>query len=891
MTQLPTGTVTLLMTDVERSTALWEEAPEAMNDALARHDALARDAVERHRGHLLKARGEGDSLFAVFESASGAVAAAAEFQEAIARETWGGRVAIRVRAAVHTGEAFVREGDYYGSSVNRCARLRACAHGGQTLLTQSARQLVAERLPEGVSLVDLDVHRLKDLLRPERVYELRRAGQVDTFPPIRSMAPTRHNLPVQLTSFVGREREVAEIADRLSRARLVTLLGPGGAGKTRLSVQVAAEAIDQFADGVWQVDLSTVSDGLLVADAFVRALGVVNRTGTEGLERLVEHLQQSQMLIVVDNCEHLVGSIAPVVTELLTRCPGVTALATSRQRLGVPGEFAYRVGPLPLPRRDEAEDPKSALAFDGIRLFCDRAEARDSAFRLGVGMVRVVAELCRRLDGIPLAIELIASNVGEVSPKQILDRWSDTFPALASDESLAPDRHQTLRKSIDWSTSRLNASEQELFSRLSVFAGGWTLDAAEAVCSDATLQATEIVPLLQKLVRVSLVNVEESLEGEHRYRFLETVRQYAAEREGARSGAVALRHFEWCLALAREADPKLAGPEQAVWLDRLESERDNFRRALDWSVRQGHEDALALAHALRRLWLRRGPLREGLRWMEAALGACPDAQRPLRAHTLNAMGAFYDLDGSPSVGRVWYEHSLALWREEGDLAQIAALLTNLAIVTSREGRAGAAHALFAEGIEAYHNLGDDGGRASAEMNLGMCLLNEERYEEALVQFDRSIPVLRSKGIQARLGIAVGDRAVARQRLGREDDALEDLTEAFGVWRAVGDRLATARGLLLLAEIAMARGLDRLGAEILGAESAMIELAGVDDSATEGLKRTELLEALRDRLGSMFESYHRAGAARVGSAASAFGCAAVEHVRLREDSAAGFSLDG
>ncbi|MCO5295882.1 MAG: tetratricopeptide repeat protein [Fimbriimonadaceae bacterium] len=884
MGRLPTGTVTLLMTDVERSTLLWEEAPEAMNDAIARHDEIVRQAVERYQGHLLKARGEGDSLFAVFASAAEAVAAAADLQDALEVESWPEGAPIRVRAALHTGEAFAREGDYYGSTVNRCARLRACAHGGQTLLTNSTRVLVGERLPTGATLLDLDVHRLKDLLRPEHVFELQRAGQTDAFPPIRSLAPSRHNLPVQLTSFVGREREVAEVCALLGRARLVTLLGPGGAGKTRLSLQVAAESIDQFADGVWQVDLSSVADGSLVADAFASAFGVSNRVGAGALERVTEHLEPLQLLIVLDNCEHLTASVAPIVSDILTRCGGATVLATSRQRLGVAGEFTIRVGPLRLPKRDEAEEPESALAFESIRLFCDRAEAHDAAFRLGLGNVGAVAELCRRLDGIPLAIELIASNVGEVSPKQILDRWTDTFPTLASDDSQAAERHQTLRKSIDWSTNRLPANEQELFARLSVFSGGWTLDASEAVCADDGLPRDSILPLLQRLVRVSLVHVEETLDGEHRYRFLETVRQYAAERGASDSEPLQARHFAWCLGLAREADPKLGGPEQAVWLDRLEPERDNFRRALDWAVRGRHSEAISLAHALRRLWLRRGPLREGLRWMEAALEACPEAQRPLRAHTLNAMGAFYDLDGNPSVGRKWYEQSLVLWREEGDLAQIAALLTNLAIVASREARSEDAHTLFAEGIEAYRSLGDEGGRASAEMNLGMCLVNEGRFEEAVEQFDRSIPVLRAQGIQARLGIALGDRAVARKRLGREEESVEDLVEAFGVWRAVGDRLASARGLLLLAEIALARDLDRLAAEILGAETTMIELAGVDDSATEGLKRLELTEMLRERLGAQFDQHVRAGASRDGHEAFAFGQAAVDQVRKGRDQA-------
>lgn len=877
MGQLPTGTVTLLMTDVEGSTPLWEEAPEAMNEAIARHDTLAREAIEAHGGHLLKERGEGDSLFAVFASATGAVEAAAALQASLAAEGWPETAPIRVRAAIHTGEAFAREGDYYGSTVNRCARLRACAHGGQTLLSHATRSLVAERLPAGASLLDLDVHRLKDLLRPEHVYELRRAGQEEVFPPIKSLAPSRHNLPVQLTSFVGREREVAEVQGRLERARLVTLLGPGGAGKTRLSIQVAAEAIEQFPDGVWQVDLSSVSDGSLTAEAFAAALGVSSRVGTSTSDRLAEHLEPLQMLVVLDNCEHLASAVAPLVGQILTRCDGITVLATSRQRLGVPGEFAYQVGPLRLPRRDEAEDPEAALAFESIRLFCDRAEAQDSAFRLGLGNVGAVAELCRRLDGIPLAIELIASNVGEVSPKQILDRWTDAFPALASDDTVAADRHQTLRKSIDWSTRRLAPLERELFSRLSVFAGGWPLEACEAVCSDASLPRHEVLPHLQRLARVSLVHVSETPEGDHRYRFLETVRQYAAELDPS-CPELEERHFAWCLELAREADPKLAGPEQAVWLDRLESERDNFRRALEWAIRARHAHSLALAHALRRLWLRRGPLREGLRWMEAALEACPEAPRPLRAHALNAIGAFYDLDGRPSAGRTRYEQSLELWRGEGDLPQIAALLTNLGIVASREGRAEDAHALFAEGIDAYGSLGDDGGRASAEMNLGMCLVNEGRFEDAVEQFDRSIPVLRARGIQARLGIALGDRAVARMRLGRTEGAVEDLGEAFDVWRAVGDRLASARGLLLLAEVAVERGLDALAAEILGTEATMIELAGVDESATEGLKRQELVESLRARLGAAFDRAHRAGAARDGHEAFAFGQLAVERVR-------------
>jgi class 3 adenylate cyclase len=480
---LPTGTVTFLLTDVEGSTKLWEDHPEEMRTALARHDGIASAIVAAHEGVVIKSRGEGDSLFTVFGRASDAVQAACALQQAFYSEAWPEETPIRVRMALHTGEADLRDGDYYGTTVNRCARLRAIGHGGQILLSQATESLVRDSLPEGATLRDAGAYVLKDLRRSaEQVFQLIHAGLPAVLSPLRSLQP--NNLPQQLTSFIGREKEIGEIRELMGKTRLLTVTGAGGSGKTRLALEAAADLLLGEGDGAWLVELAPLSDPALTPQSVASTLGVREEPGRPVTETLVDHLRSKRVLILLDNCEHLLTACASLAETLLRNCPHVRILATSREGLGITGETTYRIPSLSVPDTKDAAKADSLARFEAVQLFMDRAQAAQPGFTLNDTNAPAVAQICVRLDGIPLAIELAAARVKAMSVDQIAARLDDRFRLLTGGSRTALPRQQTLRAMIDWSYDLLTEKEQVLLRRLSVFAGGWTLEAAEKVCAD-----------------------------------------------------------------------------------------------------------------------------------------------------------------------------------------------------------------------------------------------------------------------------------------------------------------------------------------------------------------------------------------------------------------------
>jgi predicted ATPase/class 3 adenylate cyclase len=534
MPELPSGTVTFLLTDVEGSTALWEEASEAMRAALARHDVLFEDAVRAHGGVHIRPRGEGDSRFAVFSGAPEAVAAGLAIQRAFAAEPWPTPRPIRVYTGLHTGQAELRDGDYYGSAVNRCARIRGIGHGGQILLSEATAALVPDDLPDGVTLLNLGEHRLKDLTRPERVFQLVSRDLPFEFPLLRSLDVLPNNLPRQLTSFVGREQEMAEVKRLLTATSLLTLVGAGGAGKTRLSLQVAADVLDDYRDGVWLVELAPLTDPVLVPQAVASTLGLPERASHPTVLTLEEHLRPRSLLLILDNCEHLVTACAVLAETLLRACPNLSILATSREGLGIAGETTWRIPSLSLPDVQHfsfgAPDVASALShYESVRLFIDRALAVAPAFAVTNHNAPAVAQICQHLDGIPLAIELAAVRVKVLAPEQIAARLDDRFRLLTGGSRTALPRQQTLRALVDWSYDLLTGPERILFRRLSVFAGGWLLEASEGICAGDGVEELEVLDLLAQLVDKSLVLAEEHV-GEARYGLLETLRQYGTEK-------------------------------------------------------------------------------------------------------------------------------------------------------------------------------------------------------------------------------------------------------------------------------------------------------------------------------------------------------------------------
>ena len=579
---LPTGTVTFLFTDIEGSTKLWEAHPEVMRAALARHDILMRGAIVSANGYVFKT--VGDAFCAAFAMAPDAVSAVLVAQLAIVAEPWPDETRIKVRMALHTGTVESRDGDYFGPALNRVARLLPSGHGGQTLLSQTTYDLVRDTLPDAVSLHDLGAHQLKDLARPEQVYQLQHPGLPSDFPPIKSLSTHRNNLPQQLTSFIGREKEIAAVRALMGTHRLLTLIGAGGCGKTRLSMQVAADSLEQFPDGAWLVELASLSNPGLVTQTVATILGVKEEPGKPITQTLTEHLKHKRLLLLLDNCEHLLEVCTKLADMLMRQCPGVKLLASSREALGIAGEQTFRVPSLTLPERKQTHTPQNLSTYESVQLFIDRALLVRADFQVTNQNAPSLASLCCHLDGIPLAIELAAARVRTLAVEEIDGKLDQRFRLLTGGSRTALPRQQTLRSLIDWSYDLLHELDKLLLQRLSVFAGGWTLAAAEQVCAGEGVADGEILDLLTSLSDKSLVAAE--LQGGHsRYRLLETMRQYARERllESGGGEAVRERHREYFLALAEEAEPNLKGAEQAEWLQRLEAEHDNLRLALDWS--------------------------------------------------------------------------------------------------------------------------------------------------------------------------------------------------------------------------------------------------------------------------------------------------------------------
>jgi predicted ATPase/class 3 adenylate cyclase len=644
----PSGTVTFLFTDIAGSTKLWEQHNDAMSTALARHDTLLREAVESHNGVIFKTVGDAGHL--VFSSPFDALAAAAAAQRALHTESWDIAEPLCVRMAVHTGVAELRGGDYFGPALNRAARLLAAAHGGQILLSMATAELVRDHLPPDLTLRDLGAHRLRDLTRPERIFQLIAPALPTNFPPLSTLDHRPHNLPAQPTPLIGREWELTNICNLLGRddVQLVTLTGPGGAGKTRLALHAAAELLDQFGDGVYLVALAPTNDPSQVALAIAQVLGVKESGERAMTDRLKDYLSIHQILLVLDNFEQVLDA-ALLVAELLNVASRLKLLITSRSPLRVSAEHEFSVPPLTLPNHVHLPPLDRLGYYESVRLFVERAQAVRSDFALTEANASAVVEICHRLDGLPLAIELAAARSRRFPPAALLERLSDPLTLLTGGARDLPARQRTLRATIDWSYNLLPAREQTLFTRLAVFVGGCTLEAIEAVCgADRDLEQAQgatphaarhmhhlssLVEDMELLLDQSLLRQEEGINGEPRLIMLETIRQYALDRWPANGYTQALRqrHADYYLALAELAYSQLRGPEQGLWLARLEAEHDNLRTALEWYKTADPERCLRLACALWRFWEMHSHLSEGRAWLRDLLQLSSGAPAALRA--------------------------------------------------------------------------------------------------------------------------------------------------------------------------------------------------------------------------------------------------------------------
>jgi len=818
----PEGTVTFLFTDIEGSTHLWETYPESMRIALARHDALVRAAIVESNGHVFKT--VGDAFCAAFAMAPDALSAGLAAQHALASEPWPEDAPIKARMALHTGAVESRDDDYFGAPLNRAARLLATGHGGQTLLSHATYELVRDSLPAAVALHDLGAHRLKDLARPERVWELRHPGLRHDFPPIRSLSTHPNNLPHQLTSFIGREKEIGEVKTLLAANRLVALTGAGGSGKSRLSLQVAADALERFADGAWFVELASVADPGLVPQTVATVLGVKEEPGKPITDTLIEYLKPKRLLLALDNCEHVLDACASVVGAILRQCPRASILATSREALGISGEHAYRVPSLSLPDRKQVQSPQSLSAYESVRLFIERALLVRDDFQVTNRNAPALASVCCHLDGIPLAIELAAARVRTLSVEEIDGRLDQRFRLLTGGSRTALPRQQTLRSLIDWSYDLLRERERRLLQRLSVFAGGCALRAAESVCAGDGVAGDDVVDLLTSLVDKSLLVAE--LSGEHsRYTLLETVRQYAREKLSESGGVedVRRRHRDCYLSLVEEAQPKLKDAEQEQWLQRLELEHENLRAAFECSLDEAASaEALRFCGSLQRFWSVRGYFVEGLSWCDRAL-SIPGGEQPTRkrADAVHVAGELAYFVCDYSVAQAKFEESLAIRRRLGHGRGIALSLTSLGSVAFEQGDYEGARALNEESLAISRELGEQGLIGWTVRNLGEIASNEGRIADARALLEEGLSIEQQQGnlggIAASLGnlgslsFATGQYAAAR--------TLHEQSLAFG--RRIGDRIGIATSLANLGHVAIEMD-DHATARALHEESLAIQ---------------------------------------------------------------------
>ena len=863
MADLPTGTVTFLFTDIEGSIKLWEQDAPAMQAALARHDEILKQAIEGRGGYVFKT--VGDAFCAAFPTAKHALESTLEAQRSLLGEVWEQTPPLKVRMALHTGTAQERDGDYFGPPVNRVARLLSIAHGGQMLLSFPAHEMVCDQLPAGVVLKDLGERRLRDLSRPERVFQLIAPDLPSEFPPLRTLEDHPTNLPVQPTPLVGREREVAEVTQRLSaqETRLLTLTGPGGTGKTRLALQAAADLLEEFEGGTFFVPLAALTDPKLVTSAVATPLGVLEAPDRPLEEGIKEHLRERKLLLVLDNFEQILEG-AQLVALLLAACPDLKVLATSRIPLGIYGEREYPVPPLSLPDPERLPPLERLTQYEAVGLFIERARDARPDFSLSNENAPTVAEICARLDGLPLAIELAAARVKILTPQKMLDRLSDRLKLLARGASDLPERQRTLRASMEWSYTLLEEDEKALFARLSVFAGGRILDAIESICDAESDPPVDVLEGVESLLDNSLLREEDGPGGEPRFVMLETVHEYAREKleESGEAEELRRRHAEYFLALAEAAEPELKGPRQYEWIERLEAEHDNMRAAFSWLLAAGDtESGLRLAGALRRFWHVRGYFEEGRGRLEQALVQDGRTSVSARAKALEAVGGLAhdqgDIDraraaaleglelcarsdtGSGQVASFrrslgitaeregdyeratgLHEGSLALYREAGDKWGIAASLFSLANVLVVREEHERARELYREALSLSRELGDPDQYATGLANLGYEYLLDGDHEQATALNEEAAQLYRERGSRGGLVYALDNLAWAALVRGDHERARALHEETLALCRELGDKLIGGECLEGLACAAAARGEAERSARLFGAASAL-----------------------------------------------------------------------
>lgn len=878
---LPSGTVTFLFTDIEGSTRLWQEKPQAMAVSHARHDQILRDAIESNHGYIFQI--VGDSFSAAFRNAVDGLRAVLSAQRALKVEAWGETGAIRVRMGLHTGSAEILDsGKYEGyTTIASTQRVMSAAHGGQTLLTQTTFDLLQHPLPDDVTLRDMDEHRLKDLRAPLRLYQVNAPDLPQDFPPIKSLDTQPNNLPIQLTSFIGREKEIAEIKAMLNSSRLVTLTGSGGTGKTRLSIEVGAQELEHFANGVWMIELATISDPAQIISALAQAFGLQESPFSSLASLVTDYLCEKKLLLILDNCEHLIAACARLADDLLHQSAGLKILANSREALGIAGEMAYRTPPL--------------ADSESTRLFLERARAASSNLALTGSNLSSVAQICSRLDGIPLAIELAAARTKLFSVDQIAARLDDRFKLLTGGSRTALPRQQTLRAMIDWSYDLLSEEERALLRRLSVFAGGWTFEAAEFICPNL-----DVLDLLAQLVNKSLALVDDEGGESTRYHMLETIRQYGRDKllDAGESFEVRNIHARYFLQMAETAEPQLYKADAGKLLSLLENERDNFRVALEWTTDKDLETALRVFYALQFYWIRNGQQALGRILAEAAI-ASAEALPPLEGEaafrrklfiaralsTLTAVAMsqgdnryareaaekckFYATEignkglvaralsfscaGRLSVGDIegveaWSQEALQSARQSDDafaLGMSLGVTSEYLMITDKNPEMAREYASQSAKILKEHDY--QWGYAVILLGIGLVAKYKGDYRFARENFNNILPLFREMGDMQRVVIIQSEFGHMERYEGNIDKAEQAYRETIPEWQKFGHRSAVANQLESLAFIAIARKQGVRAVRLLGAAQALREKVNIQMSPFERIEYDKQVTELRNSM--------------------------------------------
>ncbi len=813
---LPSGTVTFLMTDIVRSTALWESDHKAMQSAVATHDAIILEAVKDRGGRLVKQRGEGDSHFAVFESTRDAVLAAADLQRRLKACFESAAEPLCVRTAINAGYIDCIAEDYYGPVVHRCARLRSAAHGGQVLLTEAAYALAKE--VSEVSFKDLGAHSLKDISGHERIYQLLASGLEQEFPAVNSAGPVRNNLPSQLSSFIGRDAEIEVLSKLVTTYRLVNLVGSGGCGKTRLATELGATLPDTFTDGVWFVQLAALPVDTFIPQEIAAVIGI-EEPGMQDTESLAVLLRNKRCLLILDNCEHLIAGVARLVSALLSKCQKLTILSTSREPLRLPGEQNYRVPSLST-GGDEELGIDQIRNLEAVKLFSDRSAERGLRDLLGNdGHCRAVLEICRKLDGIPLAIEQAASHLDIFSPQELLRELNKHFDVLKMDLPTVEPRHRTVRATIDWSYKLLDPAEKLLFARLSVFRGSFSLDAVRYVCGKG-LATAELGAALQRLAQKSLVGIDHRVTHGRRFRMIASLREYASELTEDRPNLES-RHFDWCMEVARTVENQfLDGDSEA--LDRLDPDQDNFRISLQLGLeaRQGTTDPLQMCLSLHHYWLARAEFNEAQDWLTRALEEAPPTAHSERAAALNVLGVIYWYKGQLEIAETSIRSSLDYWRSVGKATRIGGCLNNLGMIAIQKLDVKTARDCLTEASTILTQAGDKRKASAALLNLAKLENDEGNPQRAQELYDEVLGAI--KALNDHWGLSSLYADLAESATGKKDFTLARnlWKQSLEAWQKHKDEILAAGFLVGIAWLFAEEG-DKSAASLLiaAAESA------------------------------------------------------------------------